>query len=75
MSLYQGKLIHLSLFIRQAVALSREIVPVELFPQTRCLELLTHLNNFLRQPVTILGELAPHKRFSQTSGIIPLIKI
>ena len=61
-------------FLRQAVSVAGEIVPLEYFDQTPCLELLTHLNIFLRQPVTLLGDLAPHKRFSQTSGIIPLIK-
>ena len=56
-------------FFRQAVAWSREFVPLEYFSQTRCLELLIHLKNFLKQPVTFSGELVPHERFSQTSSL------
>ena len=73
LSLYQGKLFHLSNIIRQAVVLSREFVPLEQFAQTRCLGMCFLLFSYRRQPVTILGELVPHERFSQTSGIIPLI--
>ena len=69
LSLYHGKMFHLSSFVRQAVNLSREFVPLEQFAQTRCLELLIHLNNFVTQPVNILGELVPHKRLSQTNGL------
>ena len=69
LSMYQGKLFHLSCFIRQVVALSRELVQFEYLFQTRCLELLITLNSFLRQSVTVLGELVPHERFPQTSGL------
>ena len=74
LSLYQGKLFDLSKFVRQAVASSRELVPLEYFYQTRSLLKFIFLIGFLRQPLTILGELVPHEKFSQTSGIYPLMK-
>ena len=60
---------HFCNFIRQAVTLPREFVPLELFVHTRCLELLVHLSIFLRQLFIISGEIVPHERFSQTSGL------
>ena len=73
MSLYQRKMFYWSNFIKQAVTLSKELVPLEYFYQTRCLGVFILLIGALRKPVTILGELVPHETFSQTSRIIPSI--
>ena len=59
---------------RQTDSLSRKLVPLEQFHQTRCLGMLILLINLLRQTITISGEFVPHRKISQTSGVIHLIR-
>ena len=49
----------LEYFLQRTCRFIREVVPLDEFSRTRCMEMLIHLNKFLRQSVTILGELAP----------------